>query len=94
MILSPFLYLKDCCVCSGVMLRFVTSYWGSRVSVMLGGVLASAGLALCMLVQELYQLYLAFGLLVGESQASAFYIEVLFSSHLNSVSFRALTIGL
>ena len=48
------------------MLRFVTSYWGSRVSVMLGGVLSATGLALCMMVQELYQLYLAFGLLVGE----------------------------
>ena len=53
-------------VCAGVMLRFVTSYWGSRVSVMLGGVLSATGLALCMMVQELYQLYLAFGLLVGE----------------------------
>ena len=48
------------------MLRFVTSFWGSRVSVMLGGVLSATGLALCMMVQELYQLYLAFGLLVGE----------------------------
>ncbi|KAL8595983.1 hypothetical protein ACOMHN_018295 [Nucella lapillus] len=50
---------------SSVMLRFVTSFWGSRVSVMLGGLLAATGLALCFLVQELYQLYLAFGLLVG-----------------------------
>ncbi|KAK7090891.1 monocarboxylate transporter 12-like isoform X2 [Littorina saxatilis] len=50
---------------SSVMLRFVTSYWGSRVSVMVGGVMASTGLALCMVVTELYQLYMAFGLLVG-----------------------------
>ncbi|PVD19089.1 hypothetical protein C0Q70_21648 [Pomacea canaliculata] len=50
---------------SSVMFRFVTSYWGSRVSVMLGGFLAAAGLALCVVVQELYQLYLAFGLLTG-----------------------------
>ena len=56
------------------MLRFVTSYWGSRVSVMLGGVLSATGLALCMMVQELYQLYLAFGLLVGEFR------------HVNSIS--------
>lgn len=50
---------------SSVMFRFVTSYWGSRVSVMLGGVLSSAGLALCMLASDLYQIYLAFGLLTG-----------------------------
>ncbi|XP_076435989.1 monocarboxylate transporter 12-like [Babylonia areolata] len=50
---------------SSVMLRFVTSLWGSRVSVMAGGVMASAGLALCAAVQDLYQLYLSFGLLVG-----------------------------
>ncbi|KAH9512760.1 hypothetical protein Btru_038127 [Bulinus truncatus] len=50
---------------SCVMLRFVTSMWGSRVSVMLGGLLAALGLGLCMLCQELYQLYLCFGLITG-----------------------------
>ncbi|XP_005099372.1 monocarboxylate transporter 12 [Aplysia californica] len=50
---------------SSVMLRFVTCQWGCRVSVMLGGLLAATGLGLCMLVQEMYQLYITFGLITG-----------------------------
>ncbi|ESP00280.1 hypothetical protein LOTGIDRAFT_205225 [Lottia gigantea] len=47
------------------MLRFVTSYWGCRVSVMLGGLIAAAGLSLGMVVTELYQVYLTYGVLTG-----------------------------
>lgn len=50
---------------SSIMFRFITTHWGCRVSVMLGGLMASAGLGLCMLAQEMYQLYLCFGLLTG-----------------------------
>lgn len=50
---------------SSVMFRFVTSTFGCRVSVMLGGLLAATGLALGMMVQELYQLYFTFGVLTG-----------------------------
>ncbi|XP_050403994.1 monocarboxylate transporter 12 isoform X2 [Patella vulgata] len=50
---------------SSIMLRFVTSYWGCRVSVMLGGILAATGLGLGMVVTELYQVYLTYGLLTG-----------------------------
>lgn len=50
---------------SSIMFRFVTSRFGSRVSVILGGLLASTGLGLCMLAQELFHLYLCFGLLTG-----------------------------
>lgn len=67
--MTHFLFKIVLTLFSGVMFRFVTSYWGSRVSVMLGGFLAAAGLALCVVVQELYQLYLAFGLLTGRFPA-------------------------
>ncbi|GFS23927.1 monocarboxylate transporter 12 [Elysia marginata] len=50
---------------SSIMFRFVTSRFGSRVSVILGGLLASTGLGLCMLAEELFHLYLCFGLLTG-----------------------------
>lgn len=51
---------------AGVMLRFVASVWGCRVSVMVGGLLAATGLSLGLVVNELYQVYLTFGLLTGE----------------------------
>lgn len=50
---------------SSIMFRFVTAKWGSRVSVMLGGLLSATGLGLGMVVQNLPQLYLTFGLLTG-----------------------------
>ncbi|XP_067668858.1 monocarboxylate transporter 12-like [Haliotis asinina] len=50
---------------SSVMLRFVASMWGCRVSVMIGGLLAATGLSLGLVVNELYQVYLTFGLLTG-----------------------------
>jgi len=41
--------------------------YGCRISVMLGGVVAATGLGLGMVVVDLYQLYLTFGLLTGNS---------------------------
>lgn len=53
-------------VSAGIMLRFVTSQWGPRVSVMAGGILAAAGLGLSRYAQHMFHLYLSFGLLTGE----------------------------
>ncbi|BFZ00217.1 hypothetical protein BsWGS_03256 [Bradybaena similaris] len=50
---------------SSVMFRFITSYFGPRVSVILGGLLATAGLGMCFFAQRLLHLYLSLGLLTG-----------------------------
>ncbi|CAG5121440.1 unnamed protein product [Candidula unifasciata] len=50
---------------SSIMLRFVTSRWGPRVSVMAGGILSATGLYLSRFAQDMFHLYLTFGLLTG-----------------------------
>ncbi|XP_014779051.1 monocarboxylate transporter 13 isoform X2 [Octopus bimaculoides] len=52
-------------VISSVLFRFVTAKFGSRVSVMLGGLLSSIGLALGVCITELYEIYLCMGVLTG-----------------------------
>ena len=51
---------------TGVLFRFVTAKFGCRISVMLGGILATAGLALGVCVTELYEVYLCMGVLTGK----------------------------
>lgn len=50
---------------SSVLFRFVTSKFGCRISVILGGILSTAGLALGVCVTELYEVYLCMGVLTG-----------------------------
>jgi len=42
------------------------SKFGSRFCVMTGGLIAAMGLGLSVFVEELYQLYLTYGLLTGK----------------------------
>ncbi|KAJ8310095.1 hypothetical protein KUTeg_011960 [Tegillarca granosa] len=51
---------------TSVVFRCFMSKFGPRASVMLGGLFAAAGLGLGMFVEELYQVYLTFGLLTGK----------------------------
>ncbi|XP_052782475.1 monocarboxylate transporter 12-like isoform X2 [Mya arenaria] len=50
---------------TSVVFRCVMSRFGSRFCVMLGGLIAAGGLALSVFVNDLYQLYLTFGLMTG-----------------------------
>lgn len=49
----------------GVVLRCFMSKFGSRVCVMLGGLISAGGLALSVFVNDVYQLYLTYGLMTG-----------------------------
>jgi len=50
----------------GVVFRCLMSKFGSRFCVMTGGLIAAMGLGLSVFVEELYQLYLTYGLLTGK----------------------------
>ena len=49
----------------GVAMRGFMKCYGCRISVMVGGILSATGLALAMVVTDLYQVYLSYGLLTG-----------------------------
>jgi hypothetical protein len=50
---------------TGVVLRCFMAKFGCRWSVILGGLISATGLALGMVVTEIYQVYLTFGVLTG-----------------------------
>ncbi|XP_021349826.1 monocarboxylate transporter 12-like isoform X1 [Mizuhopecten yessoensis] len=50
---------------TSVVMRCFMKSFGCRISVMLGGVLSATGLALGMVVTDLYQVYLTYGVLTG-----------------------------
>ena len=50
---------------TGVVMRFFMAHFGCRWSVIVGGLISAFGLAMGMVVTEMYQVYLTFGVLTG-----------------------------
>ena len=46
-------------------MRFFMAHFGCRWSVIVGGLISAFGLAMGMVVTEMYQVYLTFGVLTG-----------------------------
>lgn len=54
------------CDIIGVVMRFFMVQFGCRWSVILGGLVSALGLSMGMVVTEMYQVYLTFGVLTGK----------------------------
>lgn len=58
------------CDIIGVVMRFFMVQFGCRWSVILGGLVSALGLSMGMVVTEMYQVYLTFGVLTGKISVS------------------------
>lgn len=58
------------CDIIGVVMRFFMAQFGCRWSVILGGLISALGLSMGMVVTEIYQVYLTFGVLTGKISVS------------------------
>lgn len=80
---------------TSVAFRCLMSKFGSRVCVMLGGLIAAGGLALSVFVGNLYQLYLTYGLMTGIGFGLACTPSIMIiEQHFHRQRFQAISITL
>lgn len=79
---------------TSVVLRCFMSKFGSRVCVMLGGLIAAGGLALSVFVTDVYQLYLTYGLMTGVGFGLACTPSIMIiEQHFHKQRFRAISLA-
>lgn len=79
---------------TSVMFRCFISKFGCRVSVMLGGLIAAAGLALSVVVTNLFQLYLTYSLMTGIGFGLACTPSIMIiEQHFHKQRFRAVSVA-